>query len=133
MTARRAIPIVLAAAALLALPAAGSATTTTRQQNPHLRVTVSLTPTDATVGQRLHITCTVTNTGRRRHRIDADCGWSGDGRSVDTGVGGMVLGPHKSWTYSYTPRARQAGAYRATVSAEDRFGRSHAAATATAR
>jgi len=123
--------ILIAAVALLALPATVSATTATRHQNPHLRVTVSLTPTKASVGQRLHITCTVTNTGQRQHRIEAGCDWEGDGHSVGVGVAGLVLQPHHSWTHAFTPLAAHAADYRATVSAKDRFGRSHAAATAS--
>jgi hypothetical protein len=43
-----------------------------------------------------------------------------------------VLQPHTSWSKSFTRRASQAGSYKVTMSASDRFGRSRATATATA-
>jgi hypothetical protein len=124
---------VLAAIALIvALPAAAGATTVTRHQNPHYRVTASLTPTAATVGQRLTIAFAVTNTTDYAHRVSIQYEFDGPSFGQGTAMSPILLKPHTSWTTSFTHRATEAGGYKAIIKASDAAGTSHATATATA-
>lgn len=132
MTLPKTTSILIAALALLALPATGSANTATRHQNPHLQVTVSLTPTKASVGDRLRLHFSVTNTGERPHSVSISYGYDSPTVSEGWGMSAITLAPHTTWSTTVHRRARAAGDYRIHLRASDRFGRSHAAATATA-
>lgn len=125
-----AVPAVTAL--LVALPAAAGATTVTRHQSPHYRVTASLTPTEATVGQRLTISFRVTNTTGYAHRVSIAYEIDGPNFGSGTGMSPIRLGPHTSWSTTLTQRATEPGGYTAIIRASDAAGTSHATATATA-
>jgi uncharacterized protein (DUF58 family) len=108
------------------------ATTVTRYQNPHYRVTASLTPTQASVGQRLTISFTVTNTTDRSHNVSISYEFDTPSSGEGTASSPIPLAPHTSWKITFTRLARQAGAYKAIIRARDALGTSHATATATA-
>ncbi len=130
--ARRSWLIPLVALMLIGSAAVAYATTVTRHQNPRYRVTAALTPTQVSVGERLTISFTVTNTTDHSHRVsisyEYDAPSSGEGAASSP----ISLAPHTSWKVSFTRRAREAGAYKAIVRANDALGTSHATATATA-
>jgi uncharacterized protein (DUF58 family) len=108
------------------------ATTVTRHQNPHYRVTASLTPTQASVGERLTISFIVTNTTDHSHRVSISYEFAAPSSGEGTASSPILLAPHTSWTVKFTRRAREPGAYKAVIRAHDALGTSHAAATATA-
>ena len=121
---------VLAACATFA--SAAGATTVTRHQNPHYRVTVSLTPTQVAVGSRLTVTLTVTNTTSKTRHVSIGYGFEGPSSGEGSSMSPIALQPHTSWTTSFRRRAALAGRYSANVTAHDAAGTSHARATATA-
>jgi uncharacterized protein (DUF58 family) len=132
MAHRRSWLILLTTLVLVISTAAAYATTVTRHQNPRYRVTAALTPTQVSVGERLTISFTVTNTTDHSHRVsisyEYDAPSSGEGAASSP----ISLAPHTSWKVTFTRRAREAGAYKAIVRAHDALGTSHATATATA-
>ncbi|HET7429526.1 MAG TPA: hypothetical protein VFJ66_08725 [Gaiellales bacterium] len=127
---RRTLLVAVSVLAVFA-PSAG-ATTVTRHQNPHYRVTASLLPTNVTVGGRLKVSLTVTNTTSRVRTLSIDWEYDGPSSSEGGGIAGIRLAAHASWTKTFSRTAADAGGYKAVVRATDRAGTSHAAATATA-
>src|SRR4029078_6297597 len=115
------------------LRATAAANTATRHQNPHLQVTVSLTPTKASVGDRLRLHFSVTNTGERPHSVSISSGDKRPPVSEGGGMSAITLAPHTTWSTTVHRRARAAGDYRIHLRASDRFGRSHHGATACAQ
>lgn len=133
MAHRRSWLVLLAALVLIVgASAVAYATTVTRHQNPHYRVTASLTPTQASVGQRLTISFTVTNTTDHSHQVSISYEFDTPSSGEGTASSPISLAPHTSWKVTFTRRARQAGAYKAIIHAHDALGTSHATATATA-
>jgi len=124
---------VLIACALLAVSASSAgATTVTRHQSPHYRVTASLLPTAVSVGGRLTVSFTVTNTTARAHTVSIDYEYDGPSSGEGSILSPIRLAPHASWTTTFRRTANTAGGYKAVIRATDRAGTSHAAATATA-
>lgn len=121
---------VVALAAVWAVSA--SATTTTRHQNPHLKVTVSLTPTKAEVGTRLTERITVTNVTGRAHRVTVSGELDGPTMGEGFSSSSFRLAAHRSRTFTISMRAKAPGHYTATGRAGDALGASHATATAVA-
>jgi len=130
---RRAPLIALATIALgVALSTVASATTVTRHQNPHYRVTASLSPTQVAVGCRLTVSFTVTNTTDHAHTVSIEYQFKGPSFGEASGLAPFRLKPHATWTTTFTHRATEAGSYKAIIRAGDTLGTSHATATATA-
>jgi uncharacterized protein (DUF58 family) len=132
MAHRRSWLILLVALMLIGSAAVAYATTVTRHQNPHYRVTAALTPTQASVGDRLTVSFTATNTTDHSHRVSISYEYDTPNSGEAAGSSPISLAPHTSWKVTFTRRAREAGAYKAIIRAHDALGTSHATATATA-
>jgi hypothetical protein len=129
---RSLLMMIVMAGMLAALAGVARATTVTRHQNPHYRVTAALTPTQATVGQRLTIAFSVTNTTDHRHQVSISYEFDGPSFGEGASSSPITLAPHTTWKLSFTRRASDAGAYKAIIRAHDALGTSRATATATA-
>jgi hypothetical protein len=132
MAHRRSWLILLGMLVLVISASAAHATTATRHQNPRYRVTAALTPTQVSVGERLTISFTVTNTTDHSHRVSITYEFDTPSSGEAAGSSPISLAPHTSWKVTFARRATDAGAYKAIVRAHDALGTSHATATATA-
>ncbi len=121
--------LLLTALAALAFAPAASAMIRTGNQNPDVLVVASISPNHADVGERVTWSIVVTNTSdsARSIRFEGDLSTPFGGAGV---AGQGRFGPHESFTFSRTLRAREGGEYQLHVWARTTAGslRSHASA-----
>jgi uncharacterized protein (DUF58 family) len=125
---RHLIAALLTILVTLAFAPAASAMIRTGNQNPDVLVVASISPNHADVGERVTWSIVVTNTSDSARTIR----FEGDLTTPFSaaGVGGQGrFGPHESFTFSRTLRAREGGEYLLHVWARTASGtRSHASA-----
>jgi hypothetical protein len=131
MRGRRVWIPVLVAVLAAAVCAAAYAKTVTRQQNPQLRVTVTLTPSKPEAGQKLIERITVQNVTNQAHRVTVEGELDGPTMGEGFSTSPVMLAPHSSKSFTQSMRARSVGRYTATGRASDALGASHATVSVT--
>lgn len=130
MRLRTALPVALLALAMMAGTA--SATTSTHDQNPDLRITVSLLPTNAHAGDTVVGTILVTNTTKHRLNVEVDSDFEYPNGGEGSAAFGSV-GPGETFTQKFHRKVTATspkGPFMLMSKAFDRNGASHARAHA---